>query len=220
MSSTSCKIIVLAKAPISGYAKTRMIPQLGKAGAAELQQRLLQQTINMCHQAQLADIDLYCSPDTQQPIFGQLQQQYAINLYQQQGNDIGQRMYQAITEGLQHADKVVLVGTDCPSLETSHLKSAFDSLKPQSPLAIAPAEDGGYVLMAATAIHPSIFQNIHWSSSHVYAQTCQAIKQLGWLHTQLDTLRDLDTPDDLKYLNKQQRQILLAQADINTEVLI
>ena len=218
MSRSSYKIIVLAKAPIAGQAKTRMIPQLGEAGAAQLQQRLLQHTISLCHQAQLADIALYCSPNTQQPIFQQLQQEYGISLHQQQGNDIGQRMHHAIEEQLRQKSKVVLVGTDCPSLNAGHLKAAFDSLSQQSPLAIAPAKDGGYVLIAATRIHPAIFQNIHWSSERVYAQTQQAIKQLGWQHTQLQILRDLDTPDDLKYLNKQQRQILLAHTD--TEALI
>jgi len=220
MKQSSCKIIVLAKAPIAGSAKTRMIPQLGKKGAAKLQHRLLQHTIDMCHRAELADIALYCSPDVQQAVFQQLQQDYAISLHQQQGNDIGQRMLHAIEEQLQQADKVILIGTDCPTLSARHLKAAFNSLSKQNPLAIAPAEDGGYVLIAASAIHPAIFQNIHWSSSRVFIQTQQAVEQLGWAYTQLDTLRDLDTPDDLKYLSNQQRETFLAQADINTEALI
>jgi len=211
------KIIVFSKAPIAGEVKTRMIPKLGAAGASELHHRLLQHTLQMCHQADIATIDLYCSPNTEHPIFQQLQQQYALNLHPQQGENLGQRMYHAMAMALQTSSRIILIGSDCPWLTAEHLQTAFDALNSPIQLAIAPAVDGGYVLIAANAICPEIFQNIQWSTSRVYPQTQDAIKHIGWQYNELTTLYDLDTADDLKQLNRQQQQQFLADIPLPTE---
>ncbi len=213
------RIIIFSKAPLEGEVKTRMIPELGAKGAAQLHRRLLESTVEMACSSNLAEVELHCAPDSRHAFFRQLQNRYPVRLRTQQGKDLGERMFQAIYQSLQSRQRVVLIGTDCPPLNRLHLQTALGSLSHDSPLSIAPAQDGGYVLIAASAIHPRVFQGINWGSEQVYAQTCQAINQLGWQHNRLDTLWDLDRPQDLQKLSPQQQQYYL-RTTTYTEVLI
>jgi hypothetical protein len=65
---------------------------------------------------------------------------------------------------------------------------------------IAPASDGGYVLLGLSECDPCIFQDIVWSTDSVFKETMARIASLNWRVTQLETLRDIDEPEDLQYL--------------------
>jgi glycosyltransferase A (GT-A) superfamily protein (DUF2064 family) len=70
----------------------------------------------------------------------------------------------------------------------------------QNPVVIAPAHDGGYVLLGLSQFDASIFQYMVWSTELVFKETIQRIERLGWRVTQLETLRDIDEPTDLAFL--------------------
>jgi glycosyltransferase A (GT-A) superfamily protein (DUF2064 family) len=96
-------------------------------------------------------------------------------------------------------ENVLCIGTDCLALEVTHLKDAARALH-QTPVAISPAHDGGYVLLGLSQFDASIFQDMAWSTDQVFRETMHRIEYLGWHVTQLDTLRDIDEPEDLAFL--------------------
>jgi rSAM/selenodomain-associated transferase 2 len=91
--------------------------------------------------------------------------------------------------------RVVLVGTDIPAMRSGHLKAAFEALDLHD-VVLGPSRDGGYWLIGMRK-PVDIFQNIEWGSTRVLAQTLAAVrhKALSWV--QLNTLNDIDSPEDL-----------------------
>lgn len=197
MSDTNSKLIVFAKAPVPGAVKTRLQPTVSAEDAAKLQAFFIQQTLSMVAEMQEVDVDLCCFPEVTHPVFLQSTQQYGIAIKQQQGNDLGERMANAIQEALATHQQVVVIGTDCPELTAAHLREAFLRLEQGARAVIGPASDGGYVLLGLQCFSPSLFTNINWGSDRVLSETRTKLRELGWKWDELPGLRDIDTPDDL-----------------------
>ena len=141
-------IAILAKAPIPGFAKTRLIPALGDAGAATLQARLTERAVATAMAADTGPVTLWAAPDQGHPSFAQLAERFALALACQHDGDLGDRMLAALAG----ADGPALViGTDCPALTAGHLRAAADVLRAGADAVLIPAEDGGYVLIGARA---------------------------------------------------------------------
>ncbi len=189
-------IMVFAKAPITGQVKTRLIPTLGAAGAAELHARLLQQTLNTVTQLEKVAVRLYCQPDTDHPLFRHAVEHYKLTLHSQQGNDLGERMANAFTDTLPNYDKVLVIGCDCPAFTPDDLRAAIETLDAQDAV-IVPAHDGGYVLLGLRRFSPRIFTDIDWSTDRVLEQTTGQFDAAGLHWTSLEPKHDIDRPDDL-----------------------
>jgi len=192
------KLIILTKAPIPGLVKTRLISTLGMEGAAKLHQQMLEQKLHLSTQQQLAAVDLYCAPDREHPYFKAIQHRFPIELHSQRGDDLGRRMGHALQQTLSKCQYAILIGTDCPPLHNGHLQQAFQSLEEGSDVVLGPAEDGGYVLIGLRRFDWSLFNNMHWGQNTVFEQTRSRIVELGWKLTQLETLWDVDLPEDLE----------------------
>jgi len=124
--------------------------------------------------------------------------------YQPQGGgDLGQRMLLCLEYlwGLDTAGNnyFVIIGTDCPDLDSSHLDRAFQELG-EHDLVLGPAEDGGYYLIGFKQIIPQLFQDISWGTATVFAETIAIANKLGLRISYLPVLRDIDRPEDLSYL--------------------
>lgn len=192
-------IAVLAKAPLPGFAKTRLIPALGAAGAALLQARLVERSVATACAARLGPVTLWAAPDERHPLFQAIGAQLGIALARQDGGDLGERMLAAIAA----ADMPVLViGTDCPALTADHLRSAADILRSGVDAAIIPAEDGGYVMIGLRAPAPALFSQMHWSMPSVMDETRRRLRDLGMTWQEPVTLWDLDVPDDIERLRE------------------
>ena len=197
------KLIIFSKAPIPGQVKTRLTPTLSESSAASLHSYMLEQTVKLAQQSELAPIDLYCSPDTQHTFFNYLQQEYKINLKPQMGMDLGERMFNALNDSLNINLSSILIGTDCPVMQTHYLQQAFEQLETnKNDIVIGPVEDGGYALIGGRRINKQLFEDIDWSSERVFTQTIEKINKLNWKYHKLDTLWDLDTPADLQRLSE------------------
>jgi rSAM/selenodomain-associated transferase 1 len=188
-------IAIFAKAPVPGFAKTRLIPVLGAEGAAALAARLIRRIAAQAAASNLGEVTLWCAPDADHPLFGQLANRQGLRLATQQGADIGERMAHAFaaTQG-----PLILVGADCPSIDTARLRQAARQLE-EADIVIDPAEDGGYGLVAGSMLPSGLFQGIAWSTSRVMAQTRERAATLGLHLAQGPLLRDLDTPEDLAW---------------------
>jgi len=192
-------LILFAKAALPGQVKTRLIVALGAQGACDLYEKMMRLQIERFQHFPQCDFVLHITPDKNSPYSNCLKQDYHLEIEQQQGNDLGERMYFSISETLKKYRKVVLFGADCPFIDEQVMQQAINSLESQ-PLVFVPAVDGGYMLIGARQIDPSIFENISWSTEKVMQQTRQKIKQLGWSYAELKPLADIDRPEDLSLL--------------------
>jgi uncharacterized protein len=186
-------IAILAKAPIPGLAKTRLIPSIGAHAAAVLQERFTERAVEMAVAANIGPVTLWCSPDIDRVAFQDLTTRLPIILKQQPDGDLGDRMLGAIAA---HNGPTLIIGTDCPVLTSAHLHAAEAALD-NADVVLIPAEDGGYVLIGAGQAHPQLFEGIAWGTSSVLAETRARIAALGLTGIELPALWDVDTEADL-----------------------
>src|SRR5947209_15851936 len=189
-------VAILAKAPLPGLAKTRLIPALGREGAALLQARLITRTLATACTAATGPVRLWGAPD--EAHFREFAQRFPIDLARQPEGDLGARMLAAI----EPASPVLVIGTDCPALEPKHLRSAADALRNGADAAIIPAEDGGYVLIGLRRPQPALFAQMRWGTETVMAQTRRRAAELGLAVRELAALWDVDVPEDLERLRQ------------------
>jgi rSAM/selenodomain-associated transferase 1 len=202
-------ILVFCKAPIAGQVKTRLMPELSAQQAVDVHIELTCRILSLLVQAQLCPIQLWCSPDIGHPFFYDCKDQYAVSLHRQQGQDLGERMLNAISTALQSFSNVLLVGCDCPSLTTSDFDFAIDALQSNNDndIVIAPAEDGGYVMIAMKQAHPELFLNMIWGTQNVLRTTCSRISKLGLSLIQTTQQWDVDTVEDLQRFQSYQKPV-------------
>ncbi len=195
------RLLVFARAPVPGKAKTRLIPRLGAEGAARLQGHLTRQTLHTACTSSLPGIDLWCAPDIQDPFFRKCAADFPVTLHAQAGADLGQRMQNALQEALQQAPWAIIVGTDCPGLTTTDLHQAEDVLKYRDAV-LGPAHDGGYYLLGLKSAPRDLFTDIPWGSAQVAALTRARMHALSWSWAELRLQHDLDRPADLDHFPK------------------
>jgi uncharacterized protein len=195
-------VLIFAKAPIAGFAKTRLIPELGAEGAASLAKRLLCYTLDNAITADIGTVTLCATPDIDHPVWQTLNLPKAVCWANQGEGDLGARLARIAQEYIAKGEAVIFIGTDCPTLDANKLRNAANSLSRLDAF-IIPATDGGYTLLGLTKFHPSLFENISWSTSSVLTQTLSRIQQLQWTY-EIDTpLHDIDEPEDLQWLPSQ-----------------
>lgn len=191
-------VAILARAPIPGAAKTRLIPALGAAGAARLQRWMLQRTVAMALVADVGPVSLWCAGDPAHPDFAVCRAFGRVDLHPQAEGDLGERMLAAVASSPTPAGTLV-IGTDCPALGAAQLRESARALGGNDAVVI-PAEDGGYVLVGMKTPAPEAFAGVDWGSARVMAQTRQRLAALGWRWHEADPLWDVDLPQDLERL--------------------
>ena len=200
---------VFARAPVPGHCKTRLIPALGAAGAAQLHERLVHHSLATAEEwlrsarqvAPHARVELWCAGDPQHPFFAACASAWPVQLKLQSGPDLGARMWLALCGALACGERPVLIGTDCPSLAVSELSAAFATMEGADAV-YAPAYDGGYVLVGLARAIPELFAGIDWGSRRVMAATRKAAARTHARLAELRRFHDLDTPSDLARLRR------------------
>jgi rSAM/selenodomain-associated transferase 1 len=191
-------VAVLAKAPIPGFAKTRLIPLLGPHGAAALQQRLIERALVTASAAGIGPATLWCAPDDAHPFFREAARRHGVRLAVQPDGDLGDRMLAAFRSA-PSSTALVLIGTDCPVLDPADLREA-GALLDDADVVIAPAEDGGYGLIAGRRPVPALFERMPWGTEWVAALTRERGQREGLRLAELRTIWDVDTPADFERL--------------------
>lgn len=193
------QVAVLAKAPIPGLAKTRLIPALGARGAARLQRQLTRQAVRTALDAGLGPVTLWCAPDGQHRFFRALRRTTGVACLVQASGDLGERMHTAFRLHCA-TGPLLLIGTDCPPLSPQHLRAAALALLAGDDAVFYPAEDGGYALVGLHAPQAALFRDMHWSTASVMADTRERARAAGLRLRELEPLWDLDVPADLARL--------------------
>jgi uncharacterized protein len=181
-------IIVFAKAPVPGEAKTRLVPALGAWGAARLHAQLTLHALRTARAAGCGPVEIHGT--RRHSFFARLKVPFRL----QRGRDLGERMFHALARN----PGAILIGTDCPELTPADLRRAARWLRGSCDVVLAPAEDGGYALIALRRVSPEMFRNIAWGTSSVYEQTVKRLKGHRW--RALRTVWDVDRAEDLPRL--------------------
>lgn len=192
----SCKVLVFAKAPVAGFAKTRLAKSIGADGAARLASRMLSETVAHAVNAGIGPVEICCAPDHGHRQFGALRAGWGVELSDQGDGDLGQRMWRALERSLRGHRRVLLIGTDAPGLAASVLSAAAAALATHDAV-VVPALDGGYVLVGVVQALPGLFMDIDWGTDAVMAQTRRRLVQLGMRHVELPPIADVDEAADL-----------------------
>ena len=191
-------VAILARAPVAGACKTRLIPRLGAEGAARLQHWLLLRTVRLALAASLGPVTLWWEGEPDHPALAECRALGLPESRRQPDGDLGDRMHAAIAASAAPGGTLV-IGTDCPALGTAHLCAAAAALAVQDAVLI-PAEDGGYVLVGARRAAAELFAGVRWGRATVMAQTRDRLRALGWRWAEPATLWDVDLPGDLDRL--------------------
>lgn len=195
---TNCRILIFAKAPIPGEVKTRLLSSMDASAATAVHKKLVLHSLKTAMEAKVGPVELWCWPSIQHPFFLQCAETFPIELYQQAGEDLGKRMSLALKEALKRASLALLIGTDCPSLNTEDLRGAKNLLEHGRSAVITPAEDGGYVLIGLRQYEPVLFEGISWGTESVLKETRERLRQLRWDWQELPTKWDVDRPEDVE----------------------
>ena len=194
-------LAIMAKAPIAGTVKTRLVPPLTHDQTTDLYRAILADQLE--HLKTLASVDLYLAftPSDAASLIQEIAPS-SFRCFPQRGNDLGERM-NAVFEALWSSEysNIILIGSDLPALPLSFLQKAFELLAtPGNRIVLGPSRDGGYYLIGMNQPTPEVFENMTWSHSQVLAQTMERLDAMSVKPELLPTWFDLDTLDDLKEL--------------------
>lgn len=197
MKYPDCAILIFSKAPVVGQVNTRLVPYISAEQAANLHEELANDRLRMCTAADLCDVQLWCSPDTDHLFFSDCKLRYGVRLHTQSGNNLGERMSAALKAMLGQYKKIIIIGTDAPALDIDTIEAVVNELEHRD-IVLVPAEDGGYVLLAASRHHEDLLVDVPWGTEGVLASTVRNIERLGLAYSLLGECWDVDRPEDLE----------------------
>lgn len=199
-------LAVMAKAPIPGEVKTRLMPALSAEEAAELYRALLLDQLE--HLQGLSGVEVYLAYAPEGA--GALSEAVALSgtrCFAQEGGDLGARMNGVLKELWRRGHRnAALIGSDLPALPLEFVHKAFELLAMHR-VVLGPSRDGGYYLIGMNQPTPEIFRAMTWSHGEVLAQTLKTLGHLGIAGALLPVWFDLDTPDDLDFLQLWSRSV-------------
>ena len=199
-------LIIFIKTPIPAFVKTRLISRLD----AETVTLLYTAFLKDLHQNLAANCDYHTWYAIAPEKFDKKKLSEIIELkkkFLQKGNTLGERMDNAFQTLFSTGyTKVVVIGSDVPSLSASIIEQAFSKLD-EFDCVLGPSEDGGYYLIALKKRQPVLFNDIVWSTESVMQKTLNKAMNNYITVYQLPTLVDIDTYDSLNGFYKELKMI-------------
>ncbi len=190
-------VLVVAKAPVPGRSKTRLVPPLTAEQAAELHRALLLDTLDACR-AEVADVRILYADPTDAEALGALAGA-GTPLVLQEGRGLADALARGIA-GHVSDGPVAMVSSDTPGIPPGSLAQAFEALADGADVVLGPALDGGYWMIAMRDAHAEPFREIPWSTPAVFAVTQERCRKAGLRLALLEPWRDVDTLVDLDFL--------------------
>lgn len=188
-------VIVFARAPEAGRVKTRLAAELGDDQALRVYRELGRRVLSQVRALGECELVVAFTPsDGAAAVRAWLD---GADRYEPQSDgDLGARMAAAIaTPFAEGARRVVVIGTDCPSIDAALVAEAFARLEGCDAV-FAPAADGGYVLAGLAGPCPALFEGIPWSTPATLRVTLERARASGLTVSLLPECRDIDTASD------------------------
>ena len=199
-------VALYAKEPVLGRVKTRMQAVLGQEGALSLHKALIRYVFRNMQESRLCPVQLWVAQSQESSDSNKSHDEYFLSLcnkrdiFNQSGADLGAKMAFTARQALQSSDYVVLVGSDCASVDAAYLEQALRALESGEQIVLGPAEDGGYVLLGLRVVPDCLFAAVPWGEEQVMAITRQNLAAAGLTWLELEPRWDVDRPQDLPRL--------------------
>jgi rSAM/selenodomain-associated transferase 1 len=192
-------VIQFAKWPVLGNVKTRLAHSIGNEKALNVHMALMGEVLDKIILAQLegvsADVQLWLNdmPANSGAMSEIFKKTHVNNIscLLQKGNNLGNKMANAIISSLQSYSKVIILGSDCPNISTETLTKASEALN-KTDVVLGPAEDGGYVLIGASKFNENIFNNVAWGLGEVFVKTVENMNEFNFSYSILEQSWDVD----------------------------
>ena len=184
-------VLVFCKNQIIGKVKSRLALKIGQKKAFLIYSELVNKTATIVNNLS-SEVHVYYSDyieendDFKSP---------KIKKFIQKGNNLGDRLINALSISFKNFSPVVIIGSDLWELEISDIEDAFRILKNKN-VVIGPSTDGGYYLIGMNYLDTKIFENKNWGQESVLNDTIRDIDDKTNIHL-LDEKTDIDTYDDL-----------------------
>lgn len=188
--TSKAALIIMIKNPVLGRAKTRIAATAGEEEALRIYNQLLAHTRAVTGVTEV-DKYLYYSDYLEDD-------EWSDEIYNkrvQSKGDLGERLRTAFSELSDDYEKILVIGSDCAEINSTHIETAADTLN-KFDLVIGPVYDGGYYLLGSKGYHPELFADIVWSTDGVTAQTLEKAELKGLSHHKIQMLHDIDYHKD------------------------
>jgi rSAM/selenodomain-associated transferase 1 len=196
-------LVILTKEPQPGQSKTRLVPPLSYAEAADLARALLLDQLESLTTFGGARLFIAFTPEKAAGFFeGFISQGFTC--FAQRGKSLGERMSHVFEHLFAGGfANVILIGSDLPTLPARFFHQAYAWLEKSADVVLGPSADGGYYLIGMNRMIPGIFDDIAWSSADVLSQTIHKLDDVGLKYELLSEWYDIDTANDLERLQSQ-----------------
>jgi rSAM/selenodomain-associated transferase 1 len=194
---------VFAKTPRLGEVKTRLCPPLSAEQALALHRALVEDTLDRLEQVSRPELEhwIYTSEPLDNPADLTIPVEWTRQI--QQGHDLGAKLENAFRSAFQDGvERMVVVGTDSPTVPLDCLYEAFDELK-RYDCVIGPSLDGGYYLIGCSHFIAEIFQEVSWGEVTVLRETTDTLQRMQKSFNYLIDWYDIDTDEDLMRLREE-----------------
>ncbi len=192
-------LIQFAKWPLLGKVKTRLAKKMGERAAYDAHIELTLTVLKNLTSSNATTVELWFDhPSTENPASQMLTErchELSVLVAYQKGHDLGSRMYHALSHGLKTFENVIIVGSDCPTVDGLYLERAIQALDTND-LVMGPAEDGGYVLIGARKIEPGMLDDIDWGEGTVLRSTIARAEKHDLTYELLEETWDVDEYED------------------------
>jgi uncharacterized protein len=190
-------VITFCKYPVEGKVKTRIAKTIGNEFAVKIYKIFAEHTFReLLKTNTIVPYLFFTEKNDREKIQKWTGSKFLLEL--QEGNDLGDRMYNACKKVIDKGSKkTVIIGTDIPDISSEIIRKAVKALD-NSDVVIGPSNDGGYYLLGMKKLHRALFSGIEWSSESVLSLTVEKLNILNLSYSMLPELIDVDTEDDLK----------------------
>ena len=184
-------VLVFCKNQIIGKVKSRLALKIGQKKAFLIYSELVDKTASIVNSLS-SEVHVYYSDYIEE---NDKFDSSKIKKFIQKGNNLGDRIINALNISFKNFSPVVVIGSDLWKLEISDIEDTFRILKNKN-VVIGPSNDGGYYLIGMNYLDTKIFENKNWGQESVLNDTIRDIDDKTKIHL-LDEKTDIDTYDDL-----------------------
>lgn len=187
-------LLIFVKHPEKGKSKTRLAKGIGEDKALAVYRELLAHTLSVSQDVSVDKVVFFGNQMPEKDLWSEA----GFSRFQQVGDDLGSRMNHAFSWGFsQGYERICIIGSDCATLSSEILASAFSVLEKKD-FVIGPAKDGGYYLLGMSSLYSKVFEGKVWSTANVREEAVADLAAGNKTYDLLPVLSDVDVVEDLR----------------------